>query len=162
MLKYVFLPFPSNYLPFSLVPTPCSSGFAVLVFFFSKFNMLSPFCCFSYDIGQTLFIWHWEDPSIVFGAEHDILWVIWEPDLEPTVAPSAFTSANAYFYNFFSIILLRSYWFITLCNFRCTLLYISFCVDCIVLTSDSLVFICHHTYLPLYPFRPLPHPRLTW
>ena len=29
----------------------------------------------------------------------------------------------------------------TLCNFRCTLLYISFSTVCIVLTTNSLVFI---------------------
>ena len=39
-------------------------------------------------------------------------------------------------------------------NFRCALLCISFCIDCIVLTTNSLVFICHRTYVPLYPFCP--------
>ena len=30
----------------------------------------------------------------------------------------------------------------------------SFCIDCIILTSNNLDFICHHTCVPHYPFRP--------
>ena len=37
-------------------------------------------------------------------------------------------------------------------NFRCTSLYFSFCRDRIVFTTNSLVFIRHHIYVPLYPF----------
>ena len=67
---------------------------------------------------------------------------------------------SSFFFCIYSFTLLRSCWFITLCNFRCTLLQISFCVDCIVLTSNSLVFIRHHTYalslLPTsFPLSPL-------
>ena len=63
---------------------------------------------------------------------------------------------------FFPIILLRSYWFIILCNFRDTLLYISFCIDCIKLTSSSLVSLSHHIYELLYPFHPSPNPIPLW
>ena len=58
----------------------------------------------------------------------------------------------------FLIILLTTYGLITLCNFTCTLLYISFCIDCFVLNPNSLVFTRHHIYVPIYPFCPPPTP----
>ena len=59
------------------------------------------------------------------------------------------------------IILLRSYCLITLCNFRFTLLHIGFSIDCVVLTTNGLVFICRHTYVPVYPFHPPLSPMVT-
>ena len=42
-------------------------------------------------------------------------------------------------------------------NFRCSSLYFSFFIDCIMFTTNSPVFICHHNYVPLYPFiLPIP------
>ena len=38
-------------------------------------------------------------------------------------------------------------------NFRCTSLYLGFCIDCIVFTTKSLVSVRYHTYVPLYPFH---------
>ena len=42
------------------------------------------------------------------------------------------------------------------------LLYISLCIDCIVLAASSLVFIHHHTYVPLYPFHLPLYPLPLW
>ena len=47
---------------------------------------------------------------------------------------------------------MRSYWLTTLCKLQVYI--ISFCIDCIMFTTNSLVFICHHTHVPLYPFCP--------
>ena len=41
-------------------------------------------------------------------------------------------------------------------NFRCTSLYFNFYIDCIILTTKSLVSIHRHTNVPLYPFHPTP------
>ena len=53
---------------------------------------------------------------------------------------------------FFEIILLRSYWFKTLCNFRYTLLHIRFRIDCIVFTINSLVLSATTHMCPFSPF----------
>lgn len=38
-------------------------------------------------------------------------------------------------HSFLKIIWLRSYWLITFCKFQCTLLYFSFCIECVIFTS---------------------------
>lgn len=39
-----------------------------------------------------------------------------------------------------------------LCDFRCTLLFISFCIDCVVFTTNSLAFTHHHIHVPFTPW----------
>lgn len=80
MLKYAFLPFPSNCLQFSLGPTPRSSGFGVLGFFF-----FSHFHCYLHDIEQTL-------------LDLNATLPVWseKPNLEPAVVPSVVTLATLF------------------------------------------------------------------
>lgn len=86
MLKYAFLPFPSNRLQFSLGPTPCSSSFGVLGFFF----FFSHFHCYLHDIEQTLL-----DAQCL---ELNTTLPVWseKPNLEPAIVPSVFTSATLF------------------------------------------------------------------
>ena len=63
-----------------------------------------------------------------------------------------FTWKQAWRAEFLFLVLSKSYWFTTSCNFRWAFFCVSVCVDCVVLTPSSLAVICHHMCVPLGPF----------
>ena len=95
-----------------------------------------------------------------------VLWIEWclAPNLARGTKSSTIENhcSRDSISSFFLFLKMRSSWVITSCNFKCTWLLLSFPGDCIVLARNSLIFIHHHIYVPLYTFCSSPNPIPFW